>query len=91
MGTKQQRSPRATSPRRVEVPEAYDPGCFDELKFADKFQVLMQARNAFSNPEFIDALEARLADLLEISASSAGNKLLVPEVKVRMEPGQVPL
>ena len=88
-GKRYQGAPRATSPKSP--PGAYDPECFDDLKFGDKFQVLMQARQAFSNGEYIDALEAKLADLLGVNASYQESRLIVPEVKVQMKPGQVPL
>ena len=87
-GKRYQGAPRATSARSVEEP--YDPQVFDDLKFADKFQVLMQARQAFSNPVYVDRLEDKLADLIECSAASE-NKLIVPEVKVQLRPGEVPL
>ena len=89
-GKRYQGAPRATSPKSIRVPtapeEVYDPSSFDDLKFADKFQVLMQARNAFSNPIFIDNLEVKLADLLEVREAQLTNKLLVPEIKVQVKP-----
>ena len=88
-GKRYQGAPRATSPKSIRVPtapeEVYDPSSFDELKFADKFQVLMQSRQVFSNPTYIDNLESKLAALLEINDYHGGNKLLVPEVKVQVK------